>query len=238
MREASKTWAAYSKGTYRTEGSGASSYGHNAIIIDDRGQLPSGDGLGIEGRIRYARETEGFWRVGTDAKAAYNKDDYNPVQVADRHIAFPKATGDCLVMIDRVVPQAAGAHAFKRLLHFAAPEQLAQEDGPGRMSVTIRKTVYDLWTLSPTEGMTADQVEALSQVPIRTRTLLAHDLSDEALWLCTVLAARGTETTPTDVQLVAGNDGPAVQLDLSGGATWRFALSGETEELAVDLGSA
>lgn len=237
VREASKAWAAYSKGTYRTEGSGASSYGHNAIIIDGRGQMPSGDGQGIEGRFQYALESERFWLLGTDSKAAYNKDDYNPVQSAERHIAFPKENGQYLVLLDRVVPQNPGPHTFKRLLHFAAPQDLAEVDGPHRMSITIGKTVYDLWTRSPTHVLTTDYVEARLQVPIRTRILLEHELEDESLWLCTVLAVAGTPTTPISVELIATDRGHDMLLCLSNGETWCFSLSEEESRLHVTQGS-
>lgn len=237
VRDASKKWAEYSKGTYRTEGSGASSYGHNAILIDDRGQLPSGEGEGIEGRIRYARQADGCWCVGTDARAAYNKDDYNPVEVADRHIVFPNASGQYLVLMDRVIPRMPGTYRFRRLLHFAHPTDVTEEDGPGRMAVTIGKTVYDLWTLSPSGALSTGYEEEKFQLPIRTRGVLDHALRGEDLWLYTVIAARGSAGGPTDVSLQP-RDGAAAGADLrlvlEGGQVQTLTLS-EQNDLAVTL---
>ncbi|MDQ3269336.1 MAG: glycosyltransferase family 2 protein [Pseudomonadota bacterium] len=120
-----------SDGTYRLEGSGASSFGHNAIIIDGKGQVPSGDGVGVSGALLRCNQVGDAWIVSASAKSAYDTSDYNPVAHAVRHLVFCPGALPFLFVFDDIQAQDGQEHTFDRLLQMPHVVDLATE-GPQR----------------------------------------------------------------------------------------------------------
>lgn len=227
VRATDKKWAQYSLGSYKTEGSEASSYGHNAVLIDGKGQRPSGDGSGVESSIRYFTQADRFWLVGVDMAPAYNVNDYNPVSQADRHIAFDPATVSEIFLVDHVVPKQEGSHRFDRLLHVASAQKpesgtgLETTLGSGRWEqVTSANRPVSVTTLSSegTLGTEAD-VDAVFQ-PINRKLCLSHHLTARELCLYTVICSEGSDFFGAEVDLIehaAALNGQALALRTKSG---------------------
>ncbi len=74
------------------EGSPSSSRGHNVVLIDERGQLPSGGGAGCTGTIVSAVRGAAASVVSVDMTASYGARRYNPVRHAPYAIASTAST--------------------------------------------------------------------------------------------------------------------------------------------------
>lgn len=85
---------------FRQEGNGSSSFGHNSVVVDGKGQLPSGRGYGCSGMITELRIGERVSFLRGDATASYNALDYNPVRRAIRQCYFVKSEAPSVVVFD------------------------------------------------------------------------------------------------------------------------------------------
>ncbi len=228
VREPTRNWPEYSKGTYKTEGSTASSYGHNAILIDGKGQRPSGDGDGVEGHITYAREQNGFWCVGADAKPAYNQQDYNTVTCADRHIATGLKNASELVIIDHVEPRSGGPRTFERLLHFAGATELTAGTEVGHVQVTGGPKPVEVMTFATGDDLSVDAAHSPGQVPAVSRLVVTHQITENTLWMYTVVMTEDSNlmgAQPTLIPEEKSLSGDALRMRLRSGETLYFHVS-------------
>jgi hypothetical protein len=99
------------------EGSRSSSFGHNMFVIDDRGQLPSGKGIGVSGRIVRAESSPGATVITADLRKSYNADGYNPVAHAVRHCVYGKRPFPYLLLVDDVARDAGAPATVEQLFH-------------------------------------------------------------------------------------------------------------------------
>ncbi|MGB3468170.1 MAG: heparinase II/III family protein [Cyclobacteriaceae bacterium] len=84
------------------EGSPSSSYGHSSVVINGRGQLPSGKGKGCSGKIIFTKFNETHTIIVGDSTSSYCESDYNSVLWAYRHCVFVKQPFPYLLIFDDV----------------------------------------------------------------------------------------------------------------------------------------
>ena len=94
------------------EGRGTSSFGHNAIIVDGRGQYPGGGRASLHG---YRQDGDVTLLSGT-ATPAYRRHDYNPVHHAHRHWAIRRGQFPWLFVFDDIVRLDRARGRFERRL--------------------------------------------------------------------------------------------------------------------------
>lgn len=227
-RDKSRTWPEYSKGSYRTEGSAASSYGHNAVLIDGKGQRPSGDGHGVEGQITYARVQAGYQCIGCDTKSAYNQQEYNLVDCADRHIAA-LTSGGVLLVVDHIRPRDDGLHQFERLLHFAAAKTASEIDGIEHMCIKCDGQPFELMTLAARAGDGAVEVNPEdAPPPIGSRLVVGHRVVMRELSMYTVVFAEESNFSGAVFSVVdeqESTSGDALRVHLKSGSVHQFHVS-------------
>jgi hypothetical protein len=111
------------------EGSPSSSHGHNVVLIDGRGQVPSGGGVGCTGRIVHAEHHTAVTVITADLTAAYAARGYNPVHHAIRHCVFGKRPFTYLLIVDDFSRPRGERAVFEQLFHTpAAAESELTED--------------------------------------------------------------------------------------------------------------
>lgn len=99
------------------EGSPSSSYGHNLVLIDGRGQIPSGKGVGCTGRIVHAERHPQATVITADLTAAYTARGYNLVHHAIRHCVFAKRPFAYLLVVDDFCRPRGERAVFEQLFH-------------------------------------------------------------------------------------------------------------------------
>jgi hypothetical protein len=119
---------------YPQEGNASSSYGHNAVIIDGRGQLPAGHGFGVSGEIIHLHRDEDRLIVAGDASRSFNSLAYNEVRRALRWCVFVKRPDPYLLVFDDIEKDDV-EHHYEFLLHTPTPSAAAIEDGAVRMEL-------------------------------------------------------------------------------------------------------
>ena len=119
---------------YPQEGNASSSYGHNAVVIDGRGQLPAGHGYGVSGRIIHLHRDEDRLIVAGDASRSFNSLGYNEVRRALRWCVFVKRPHPYLLVFDDIEKDDA-EHDYEFLLHTPTPGTAAIEEGAVRMQL-------------------------------------------------------------------------------------------------------
>lgn len=102
------------------EGSPSSSHGHNVVLIDDRGQLPSGGGAGCTGTIVRAERHPVASVFSVDLLAAYGARRYNPVGHAVRHCVYGKRPFTYLLVVDDFARPDGERAVFDQLFHTPA----------------------------------------------------------------------------------------------------------------------
>jgi Heparinase II/III-like protein len=112
------------------EGSPSSSHGHNVVLIDGRGQVPSGGGVGCTGRIVHAEQHPWATVITADLTAAYAARGYNPVHHAIRHCVFGKRPFTYLLIVDDFSRPRGERAVFEQLFHTpaAAEAELAEDE--------------------------------------------------------------------------------------------------------------
>jgi SAM-dependent methyltransferase len=99
------------------EGSSSSSHGHSLVLIDGRGQLPSGGGAGCSGKIVRAERHPQATVITADLTTAYALRGYNPVRHAIRHCVFGKRPFTYLLVIDDFSRPRGERATFEQLFH-------------------------------------------------------------------------------------------------------------------------
>ncbi|HEY7830574.1 MAG TPA: methyltransferase domain-containing protein [Solirubrobacteraceae bacterium] len=102
------------------DGSPSSSHGHNVVLIDGRGQLPSGGGAGCTGTILHAERSRAATVVSADMTASYCARAYNPVAHALRHCVYGKHPFTYLLLVDDFARPNGEQAAFDQLFHTPA----------------------------------------------------------------------------------------------------------------------
>ena len=105
------------------EKSPSSSYGHNVILIDEKGQYPSGAGNGVTGILLTQIVKEDHSYIVGDVTESYNRLNYNPVNWAVRHCYFIKYPVPCLIIYDDINKDER-PHNYELLLH--VPQSLSK----------------------------------------------------------------------------------------------------------------
>jgi hypothetical protein len=119
---------------YPQEGNASSSYGHNAVVIDERGQLPAGHGVGVSGEIIHLQRDEDRLIVAGDASRSFNSLGYNEVRRALRWCVFVKRPNPYLLVFDDISKDDL-EHDYEFLLHTPTPSAAAIEEGAARMEL-------------------------------------------------------------------------------------------------------
>ncbi|HEY7951609.1 MAG TPA: heparinase II/III family protein [Solirubrobacteraceae bacterium] len=117
------------------EGSPSSSHGHNLVLIDGRGQLPSGGGAGCTGAILHAERSAAATVVSADMTASYCARHYNPVAHALRHCLYGKHPFTYLLVVDDFARPRGEAAVFDQLFHTPAPGVSERFDTGVRMRI-------------------------------------------------------------------------------------------------------
>ncbi len=126
------------------EGNSASSFGHNTVVIDGRGQLPAGHGSGVSGEIVYLDRDETRLIVAGDACRSFMSSGYNPVRRAIRWCVFVKRPDPYLLVYDDIQKDDV-EHSYEFLLHTPAPSAATVEGGV-RMTLDVEgaRTICDV----------------------------------------------------------------------------------------------
>jgi hypothetical protein len=99
------------------EGSPSSSHGHSLVLIDARGQIPSGRGVGCSGRIVQLERDTRATVISADLTAAYAARGYNPVSHAIRHCVFVKHPFTYLLVVDDFSRPRGKRAVFEQIFH-------------------------------------------------------------------------------------------------------------------------
>jgi Heparinase II/III-like protein len=99
------------------EGSPSSSHGHCLVLIDGRGQVPSGRGVGCTGRIVQAERHTQATVLTADLTDSYAARGYNPVKHAIRHCVFGKRPFTYLLVVDDFSRPRGERAAFEQIFH-------------------------------------------------------------------------------------------------------------------------
>jgi len=117
------------------DGNAASSFGHNTVVIDGRGQLPAGHGSGVSGGIVHLDRDHTRLIVAGDARRSFMSSGYNPVLRAIRWCVFVKQPDPYLLVYDDIQKDEA-EHSYEFLLHSPAPSA-ARIEGGLRMTLDV-----------------------------------------------------------------------------------------------------
>jgi hypothetical protein len=99
------------------EGSPSSSRGHNVVLSDGRGQLPSGGGWGCSGAILDIERSRETTVLTADIAASYAARGYNPVEHAVRHCVFAKHPFTYMLLVDDFSRPGGQEATFEQLFH-------------------------------------------------------------------------------------------------------------------------
>jgi len=135
------------------EGSPSSSLGHSSVLIDGKGQRPSGAGHGVSGSIvRLDTGRESTIVVG-DSTRSYNGSGYNSVFWAFRHCVFGKVPFPHVLVFDDIRKDDA-VHQFEFVFHtptFVRSPQVTGGTISGEIAFEGRSCPLTIEVLSPQE---------------------------------------------------------------------------------------
>jgi hypothetical protein len=219
------------------EGSPSSSQGHNIVLIDGRGQLPSGGGWGCTGTIVGMRRGSEAMLISADLAASYTARGYNPVAHAVRHCLFAKHPFTYLLLVDDFSRPDGQEAVFEQLFH--TPPVTACELLPGGlcMRVEFEGAARDLELRALDEGARVEQGEQGEAFAQRDRALF----DGHPVWR---IRREGSHVTmPTLILPFAGEQPPDVMCDFEadrGRVTlcWRVPEGEGTDVLVFDPGTA
>lgn len=207
VRFADGNWAQYSKGSYRKEGTGASSYGHNAVLIDGKGEAPSGDGRGVDGRIVSCRYEKGLWLVSGSARAAYCRDGYNPVQHAMRHWVFEDGPQPFVLVFDDIEAEEGGVRQYERILHLPEIVDVGDTLGERVLKLQWLGMKYDIQILGGAAGDAAMEMLTVDGVaPFRRRSIVKHTVLARNPYFWLLVNGQGGASDRMTVDVVEHSD--------------------------------
>jgi SAM-dependent methyltransferase len=120
------------------EGSASSSHGHNLVLIDERGQFPSGKGAGCTADIVGAKRHRQATVITANLTASYAMRGYNPVRHAIRHCVFGKHPFTYLLIVDDFARPAEQQAAFEQLFHTPPVAESSREGGEFRLRIRFQ----------------------------------------------------------------------------------------------------
>ena len=140
------------------EGSPSSSHGHNLVLIDGRGQIPSGKGVGCSGQVVQAERHAQATVITADLTASYSVRGYNPLDHAVRHCVFGKRPFTYLLIVDDFArtPQAEPA-VFEQLFHTPPVAESQTIDGELRIRIELAGASGSLAIRSLDDGVELQQ---------------------------------------------------------------------------------
>jgi hypothetical protein len=118
-----------------TEGSRSSSRAHNLVLIDGRGQLPSGRGQVVSGTIVQACRGAVATSVTCDLAQAYDADHYNHVRHAVRHCLYVRAPIPYLLVVDDIARPRRLPSTFEQVFQTPPATDVHLEPGKARLRV-------------------------------------------------------------------------------------------------------
>jgi hypothetical protein len=216
------------------EGSPSSSHGHNIVLIDGRGQVPSGGGVGCTGRIVHAEQHPWATVITADLTAAYAARGYNPVHHAIRHCVFGKRPFTYLLIVDDFSRPRGERAVFEQLFHTPAATESELAADEVRMRVEFEGAGGQLTIRPLDEGVELErgsftQHDALlfGEHPVwrLRRTAVGHRL------MPTLVLPHGEGAPP---EVLAGVDLRAGRFTLE----WRVADEQGVDVLEIAPGSA
>jgi hypothetical protein len=215
------------------EGNAASSFGHNLVIIDGRGQRPAEFGVGVSGEIIDHRHGDHWTLVGGDAGPSYSAGGYNPVLRALRWSVFVTDPIPYLLMYDDIDKDGL-THRYELLLQTPRPRDARIQASGVRLAITFDGANLDAQIRMLAPDMVAIQREDVQakQMPLGNHTrwhVAAETVNPEFL----TLVWGSPQTLHTTVHLadtsirvtVAGGEGAVDEITLPRG--------GESCELAA-----
>jgi hypothetical protein len=214
------------------EQNSASSFGHNLVIIDGRGQRPAEFGDGISGEIISHRHGADWTLVGGDARASYSAGGYNPVLRALRWSVFVTGPTPYLLIYDDIDKNGL-THRYELLLQTPLPQDAQIEASGVRLTIAFGGRNLDAQIRMLTPDVVAIEREDMRSgpLPLREHTrwhVVAEKVNPEFLTLVCA-GARAPRTTvniaDTSVHVtVATGRGEVDEITLPrGGAGWETA---------------
>lgn len=203
------------------EGSPSSSIGHCVVLIDGRGQLPSGGGAGCSGAILRAERSSSATVVSADMTASYCARRYNPVAHALRHCVYGKWPFTYLLVVDDFARPGGEPAMFEQLFHTPLASARERVGGGVRMRIEFAGKARGL-ELRPLDGAVVLDEEEFTQ----------HDqalFSPHLLWRLG-REGEGGVVMPTLVLPYREGNAPVVtgELDVAAGqVTLRWSFDGE-----------
>ena len=139
------------------EGSPSSSHGHSLVLIDGRGQVPSGKGAGCSGRIVQVEHHAQATVITADLTASYAARGYNPVHHALRHCVFGKRPFTYLLVVDDFSRPRGERAVFEQLFHTPPVAESESVDGELRVRVEFAGASRSLAMRALDDGVELEQ---------------------------------------------------------------------------------
>jgi SAM-dependent methyltransferase len=144
------------------EGSASSSHGHNLVLIDGRGQFPSGQGAGCTGRIVRAERHRRATVITADLTASYAVRDYNPVRHAIRHCVFGKHPFTYLLVVDDFARPLDEDAVFDQIFHTPPVAASSREGSEIRLRIEFEGAASGL-AIRPLDGDVGPEETSFTQ---------------------------------------------------------------------------
>lgn len=244
------------------EGSSSSSHGHSLVLIDGRGQLPSGGGAGCSGKIVRAERHVQATVITADLTPAYAQRDYNPVRHAIRHCVFGKRPFTYLLVVDDFSRPRGEQATFEQLFHTPPVLESAVAESELALRIELEGAECSLTIRPLDEGVTVEETTFAQHDPalfaehpvwrlrrtgghaIMPTLLLAHRAGSAPEVLASFDARAGTVRLQWKVAQASGVDlleftpgsPAAARLTRNGAALGGTELLLEATEVPVPLG--
>ncbi len=129
---------------------------HNYILIDGKGQALSGQGDTTGGNITAFHSSDSMDFIQGDSRASFCRDDFNPVELAERHVLFVKTPPPYLIIFD-TIQKDDHAHDYELLFHTHRGNRIIPDKEKQKGVIKSAKdTELLLFFLNPTlDGMDA-----------------------------------------------------------------------------------
>jgi hypothetical protein len=147
------------------EGSSSSSHGHSLVLIDGRGQFPSGGGAGCSGKIVQAERHEQATVITADLAAAYAQRGYNPIRHAVRHCVFGKHPFTYLLVVDDFSRPRGEQATFEQLFHTPPVVESAVAESGLSLRIEFEGAGCSLTIRPLDEGVTVEETSFAQHDP-------------------------------------------------------------------------
>jgi hypothetical protein len=205
------------------EGNPASSYGHNSVIIDGKGQWPAGGGAGVSGEIVHLSRAADHTIVCGDATRSYNAAGYNVVRHAYRWCVFVKGPRPYLLVFDDIEKDD-GDHRFEHLLHVptATTQQVHDAGFELELAHDGRSVSWEFAVLNPgTAEIVCDSFENPGHVPFAKHAMWrVGTLARNPLFVVMARAGGGAQKATVELN----DECVTIRVATSGGSRDRIAI--------------